>query len=114
MIARARSLSGVLLLICLASASSSALAQQSDLGYFFGQLAAGQGSQSVQAGVVADGMRQLLDIMQKNGNDPALAMRQFVQTPGGLRVMRMPGAFRQLVENFNAILALPSGQQHRP
>lgn len=49
---------------------------------------------------VANGMSQLADTMKTTGNDPSRAMLKFVGTPEGQAVMKVPGAFKRLTEEF--------------
>ncbi len=78
------------------------------LSNFFGRIAASQGSQTVQAPLVAQGMCQLSKIMQQNGGDPQRAMMTFVQTPDGQALMWVPGAYQELLEDFHKVVSLPT------
>jgi hypothetical protein len=56
---------------------------------------------------VAQGMRDLAEIMETNGHDPQRAMMTYLQTPRAQQLAKVPGALPALIENFNAIIALP-------
>lgn len=96
-----------------ANAQSVPFAGQGDS--FLNRLAASGGNQwaqgQMQGQAVAQGMKDLVEIMQTNGHDPQRAMMTYLQTPRGQQVANIPGALPALIQNFNAMMALPSARR---
>jgi hypothetical protein len=107
----------VSLFIWLSAVSPAVFAQPAinPVADFFNRLAAGQGNswaqRQVQSAAVAQGMRDLVQMMETNGHDPHRAMMTYLQTPRGQALMKVPGALPALIENFNKVMALPSARQ---
>jgi hypothetical protein len=110
-----------LVFVLLSTLSAPVLAESSGDGPavsdFFNALGAGGGNpwaqQQLRSAAVAKGMKLLLAILDQNGGDPEKAMTTFVQSPEGQKIMRVPGAFAELLEAFHTVLALPTRQQSK-
>jgi hypothetical protein len=56
-------------------------------------------------------MQLLARLMEQNGYNRQQAWTAFYQSPEGQRIMCVPGALSLLSDEFNAVMALPSGPQ---
>jgi hypothetical protein len=56
---------------------------------------------------VAEGLKRLVQIMNQNGGDSQRAMRTFVQSPEGEEIIRVHGAFPEIMEQFGDLMSLP-------
>jgi hypothetical protein len=66
---------------------------------------------SAQTAAAAEGMQLLARLMEQNNYNRQRAWIAFYQSPEGQRIMRVPGALSLLTDEFNAVMALPSGPQ---
>jgi hypothetical protein len=104
---------GFLLSLAVAGliAVNPAPAASDSLGDFFNRLGASAGNPYAPEPAAAHGMQLLLRLWEQNGHDRQKAWIAFFQSPEGQRVVRTPGALKLLTEWFDAVMALPSGQQ---
>jgi hypothetical protein len=71
----------------------------------------GQNPEQLRTAAAADGMQLLARLMEQNGYDRQKAWIAFYQSAEGQRIMRVPGALSLLTDEFNEVMALPSGPQ---
>lgn len=74
----------------------------------FGLSLFGQNPDQARTAAAAEGLKLLARLMEQNGYDRQRAWAVFIQSPDGLRIIRVPGALSLLSDWFNAVMAPPS------
>jgi hypothetical protein len=73
----------------------------------------GQNAEQARTRAAAKGMQLLAQLMEQYGYNRQQAWTAFYQSPEGQRIMCVPGALSLLTDEFNAVMALPSGPRRR-
>lgn len=80
----------------------------SGIGQLVHSLGFGSTQEQQSGAALKQGMDQLSALMESNGRDPQRAMLKFVQSPEGQQLMAVPGAFKELTDQFQKAMIPPN------